>query len=294
MLRRIGLGLLLYSLRIASVHARSLILRRPPTDTGSPSPALIELPALGDSAGKRYRLHVEPGLPRGVVFGVFTKPFDHGFHEAESGFQLDEAGELVSNSKPAPSAGWMTSRSGRGLIPWGRLGEVALVSSDRAVRIFAKTIPYPITAYDGVCKVSLELADHLGDRFVASGAGFPPGDEVVTELRYSGSLLIRSERRISPEGLLMPELHLTPGCRCRPRRPLYSQGPILRGFGRVRLGGAGSQSALRKLGSLAQASSVGNHTTWRAPTAAAWVRTSDAPEGRPKCGRQRPTNVIAL
>ena len=107
----------------------------------------------------------------------FTKPSPDSSSMKPASWCRTEAGS---------SAGWMTSRSGRGLIPWGRLGEVALVSSDRAVRIFAKTIPYPITAYDGVCKVSLELADHLGDRFVASGAGFPPGDEVVTELRFYG------------------------------------------------------------------------------------------------------------
>lgn len=203
MLRRIGLGLLLFlCVSPASTHDPFLLDGRRPTP--GPPLQLIELPALGDSAEKRYRLHVEPGLPRGVVFGVFTKPFDHGFHEAESGFQLDEAGELVSNE--AGSKRRLDDIAlGPGPYPLGAAWEVALVSSDRAVRIFAKTIPYPITAYDGVCKVSLELADHLGDRFVASGAGFPPGDEVVTELRYSGRL-IRSERRISPEGLLMPEL----------------------------------------------------------------------------------------
>src|SRR5258705_409829 len=93
---------------------------------------------------------------------------------------------------------------GPGPYPLGAAWEAALVSSDRAVRIFAKTVPYPITAADGPCKVSLELSSHVGDRFVASGKGFPPGEDVLTQLRYSGRL-IQKQNRISPAGLLWPD-----------------------------------------------------------------------------------------
>jgi hypothetical protein len=164
---------------------------------------LIELPAIGVSAGKKYRLHVEHGLPRGVVFGVFTRPFDHAFHEAESGFQLEESGDLVSTN-PGSKRRLDDMTFGPGPYPLGAAWEVALVSSDRAVRIFAKTIPYPITAGEGVCKVSLELLSDLGDRFVASGKGFSPGEDVLTQLRYSGRL-IQKQSRVSPEGLLAPD-----------------------------------------------------------------------------------------
>jgi len=203
MFRRIGPALLLFLCSMpASAHDAFILDARRATQ--GPRLELIELAATGVTGGKRYRLHVEPGLPRGVVFGVLTKPFDHGFHEAASEFQLDESGELVSSE--AGSKRRLDDMSfGPGPYPLGAAWEAALVSSDRAVRVFAKTVPYPITAADGACRVSLELSSHLGDRFVASGKGFPPGEGVLTQLRYSGRL-IQKQSRISPAGLLPPDL----------------------------------------------------------------------------------------
>src|SRR5712675_3540119 len=95
MLRRIGFASLFY-LCSSPAPAHDAFILDARRATSGPRLELIELPAAELTEGKRYRLHVEPGLPRGVIFGVFTKPFDHGFHEAEPGFQLDESGDLVS------------------------------------------------------------------------------------------------------------------------------------------------------------------------------------------------------
>ena len=173
--------------------------------TPGPRLELIELPAVAGSSEKKYRLRVGAGLPRGVTFGVFTKPFDHAFHEAASGFRLDESGSLVSDDSGGAGRHRLDAIAfGPGRYPAGAPWEVALVSSDRDLRIFARVVPYPIVATDGSCRVSLELASHLGDRFSASGAGFPPGEEVTSELRYSGRQ-IQKHVRISPEGLLPPD-----------------------------------------------------------------------------------------
>src|SRR6266480_222053 len=203
MFRRVGL-ILVFSLCVSPASAHDAFILDARRATPGPRLELIELPAIGVPVGKRYRLHVEPGLPRGVVFGVFTKPFDHGFHEAEPGFQVDESGDLVS-SEAGSKRRLDDMTFGPGPYPLGATWEVALVSSDRAIRIFSKTIPYPIVASDGTCAVSLELASHLGDRFMASGKGFPAGEDVLTQLRYSGRLIQR-QSRISPLGLLGPDL----------------------------------------------------------------------------------------
>lgn len=204
MLRRAGLALSLF-LCAAPASAHDAFLLDARRATPGPRLELVELPAAPGSSAKRYRLQVGPGLPRGVVFGVFTRPFDHGYHELESGFQLDETGALA-----VPGAGGARKRLddlvlGPGPYPLGAAWEAALVSSDRAVRIFAKVIPHPLTATAGSCKLSLELASHLGDRFTASGSGFPPGEEAATEQRYSGRS-IQKRNRVSAEGLLTPEL----------------------------------------------------------------------------------------
>ena len=57
---------------------------------------LTELPSTTTPASTtaRYRLRAF-GLPRGVVFGVWTKEFGHAFHEVATGFQVDPSGGLV-------------------------------------------------------------------------------------------------------------------------------------------------------------------------------------------------------
>jgi hypothetical protein len=184
---------------------------------------LTELPSTTtpSSATPRYRLHAF-GLPRGVVFGVWTRDFGHSFHEVATGFQMDGSGVMVSNELDGASWGW---RWWRWLVksqpqrldemalgpgpsyPRGAVWEVALASVDQTLTALAKVIPYPITARDGACTVSLELASRRGDRFVTSGAGFDPGDEVITESRYA-ERMIRKRWRISPEGLLPPDVIL--------------------------------------------------------------------------------------
>jgi len=92
-----------------------------------------------------------------------------------------------------------------GPYPRGAGWEVALVSADRALRAFAKVIPHPMTARDGPCTISLELISHRGDRFLASGAGFTPEEEVLIEARYAGRVM-QKRLHISSEGLLPPEI----------------------------------------------------------------------------------------
>ena len=160
--------------------------------------ALIELPRATASAPIQYRLQAV-GMPQGVIFGVFTKDFAHSFHEVAAGFQVDESGNMVSSESNG------TGQPRRldeivlepGPYPLGAAWEVALVSSDRAFRAFAKVIPHPITARDGPCTISLELISYRGDRFLVSGAGFAPGDDIITESRYAGRV-IQKRQQISP------------------------------------------------------------------------------------------------
>lgn len=163
---------------------------------------LIELTRTIVPSVPKYRLETA-GLPTAVVFGVWAKDFGHSFHELASGFQVDDSGNLVSRE---PAGGEPSRRLDQmafdpGPYPRGAVWEVAIVSADRALKAFAKVIPYPIVASDGTCKVSLELVSHRGERFLASGSGFAPGEDVLTESRYFGRV-IQKRRRISTEGLL--------------------------------------------------------------------------------------------
>jgi hypothetical protein len=163
---------------------------------------LTELPSAVPESRVKYRLTAN-GLPQGVTFGLFSKDFSHSFHEVATGFKVDETGSFVSTE---------IRNGGRylrfddivlepGPYPKGAAWEVALVSADRAIRAFAKVIPYPITSRDRTCSVSLELVSQRGDRFIATGSGFAPEEDIITESQYSGRI-IQKQKRVSPEGVL--------------------------------------------------------------------------------------------
>lgn len=191
---------------LSSAQAHDPFLLDARRATAGPRLELIELPPAAGAVGKRYRVSVEPGLAKGIVYGVFTKPYDHGFHEVEPGFQQDENGNLVSQGTSDARPRRLDEMTfGPGAYPRGAAWELALVAADKSVRLFTKAIPHPIVASNGTCTVSLELVSHLGDRFSASGTGFPPGDEVTTEIQYSGRV-IKKQRRVSSDGRLPPEL----------------------------------------------------------------------------------------
>lgn len=191
------LGFLACALPVASHEEFVLDSRRA---TPGPRLELIALPASTNKASLNYHLHVEAGLPRKVLFRLLTKDFSHGFHTVASGFQVDDSGNLVSTE-----AGERTRLDEitltPGPYPRGAAWEVALVSADRNIRLFAKAIPYPIVAHDGACTVSLELLSQRGDRFLASGSGFIPGDDVITESRYSGRA-VQKHKEVSSAELL--------------------------------------------------------------------------------------------
>jgi hypothetical protein len=167
--------------------------------TPGPRLELIPLPLDNNAAPRsKYRLEVEAGLPRDVLFRVLTKDFSHGFHTVGSGFQLDDSGHLVSTETRKPvRLNEMIFEPGP--YPRGAAWEIALISADRNIRLFAKTIPYPILGHDGPCTISLELLSQRGDRFLALGSGFIPGDEVITESRYSGRVVQKRKEVSSAE-----------------------------------------------------------------------------------------------
>jgi hypothetical protein len=167
---------------------------------------LSEIPS-PPGASVAYRLRAT-GVPRHVTFDVFARAFRQPFRELAAGFRLDETGRLVANdpgeARPQP-LDTMTFRPGP--YPRGAVWEVALISQDRTISAFARVIPLPLVARDGPCAIALELVSHRGERFLAVGTGFVPGEEVVVESRYAGQAT-RKQRRISAEGQLPPEIIL--------------------------------------------------------------------------------------
>ena len=53
--------------------------------------------------------------------------------------------------------------------------------------------------------MSLELVSRRGDRFMASGAGFAPGEEVSIESQGSGRI-VQKRQRVGGDGRLAPDV----------------------------------------------------------------------------------------
>jgi hypothetical protein len=166
------------------------------------------LPQTANGPDPRYRLQAF-GFPKGIKLLLWSKEFDHSIHQLSSVFQVDKSGNVIaSNSGRGGRPRRLEEMSfDRGPYPRGARWEVALVSVDRKLQAFAKAIPYPITARDRNCEIALELVSHRGVKFLASGSGFFPGDEVITESRYADRVIVK-RARISAEGLFPPQVIL--------------------------------------------------------------------------------------
>lgn len=142
---------------------------------------LVELPRSAPGDPAKYRLRAT-GLPEDTAFGVWTKSFGRDFVEVVSGLRPDI--ELDPGPYPRGAAWW-----------------VAIASEDHKTAAFARVIPYPIAARDGACSISLELISVYGNRFIAIGSGFPPGEEVDIESHASGTVS-RKRQRVYADGVL--------------------------------------------------------------------------------------------
>jgi hypothetical protein len=162
---------------------------------------LVEIPSAQPSpTSPRYRLRVQ-GLPAEVTFGIWTKAFGSSFRELVDGFRADETGALVRVGDDGGPVRLDEVVLEPGPYAPGAAWEVALISADKTIAAFARVVPRPIAAKVGACAVSLELVSRRGDRFVASGSGFAPGEEVTIESHDSGEA-IRKRQRVGADGRL--------------------------------------------------------------------------------------------
>lgn len=204
MLARIALAMLLAACGSAALARHSSAILDPRRATPGIRIELVELPRSAPAFTARYRLRAE-GVPRGVGFGVWTKRFASDFQEVLPGFSTDDAGALVSKGGPGKPQRLEDVVLEPGPYLKGAAWTVALASDDHKLSAFARVIPYPIGAKDGSCIVALELVSVHGDRFVTTGTGFAPGEDVDVELRFSGRVTHRKQR-VLPDGRLPTDL----------------------------------------------------------------------------------------
>lgn len=158
--------------------------------------------------------HLETsGFPAEKTYTVWMKQsVDQKIVPFISGYSTDASGKLVCPPESQPSA----SVTGDMPIPCAKLsmpleqfpfsigryhkGEplnLAVVSTDGAVKVFASAYPFPIQARDGNCSLTVELEDTSGNMFVIRGDGFEPGETVKTSSTWEPEA---GSQHASPEG----------------------------------------------------------------------------------------------
>jgi hypothetical protein len=155
------------------------------------------------NGSRGYRL-TALGFPQGVSFAVLTKRFDGHFEEVASALEATEEGNLVSHAdRQLQRLDNMVLQPGP--YPRGATWEVAIVSVDRTLSAFAKVIPVPLEVRDRSCAVALELVSRRGMRFLVSGYGFEP-EENVTIMRTYGGRSVERRQRVAADGRLRPQV----------------------------------------------------------------------------------------
>jgi hypothetical protein len=206
-LRALGLALVLcaYAVPVAARHGGVVIDARRAT----PGVQLTLVEKASPGPRTTYGL-VAAGVPRGVLFGVWTKDFGQPFQQVASGFRLNELGVLEALDDAGRPQRLEEIALDPGSYPRGAVWEVALVSADHVIMAFAKVVPRPIAAQQGACSLSLELVSGRGDRFLAATLGFTPGEPVVVELQQAQGTT-EKRVRVLPDGRLLDVItHGTP------------------------------------------------------------------------------------
>ena len=102
------------------------------------------------------------------------------------GVKIDESGQL------SPKTALLVSD-----YVTGEWIKAALISTDGAVKAFAKAIPFPVEAKSGPCRIWIELITKTA--FLAWGEGFSPG-ETVQIISQSADELVEGSIDVSKDG----------------------------------------------------------------------------------------------
>ena len=134
---------------------------------------------------------VTDGFPTDKVYETYLYSTRHKMQGSKpallhSGGQIDESGEL--SAEPGILVANYVE---------GEWIEFALISTDGAIKAFAKAIPFPFEAKSGSCRVWVELITK--DVFLAWGEGFVPG-ETIQIISQSGDELVEGSIDVSNDG----------------------------------------------------------------------------------------------
>jgi hypothetical protein len=115
------------------------------------------------------------GLPQDQTYTLSGKNFFDESPLQLGEFRIDPSGKLLDLKNGQPFDHFAAGQYAK-----GQALNLALMNSDKSIRVYAKVIPFPIETTDGKgCSLSVELLSRDGLSFLISGQGFEPNEEIM-------------------------------------------------------------------------------------------------------------------
>jgi hypothetical protein len=136
------------------------------------------------------------GVPQAQTYTLLAKNFSDESPMQSSEFRIDDSGKLLDAKNGQPF-----NYFSAGNYAMGQALNMALVNSDRSIKVYAKVIPFPIEATDGKgCRLSAELDSRDGFIFIISGEGFKPNENVTLNRQASNTGFTNSTQQVDAAG----------------------------------------------------------------------------------------------
>jgi hypothetical protein len=115
------------------------------------------------------------GVPRDQTYTLLGKNFSNESPIQLGEFRINDSGNILDTKN-----GQLFDHIAADQYAMGQALNIALMNSDKSIRVYAKVIPFPIEATDGKgCSLSAELLSRDGLSFMISGRGFEPSEEIL-------------------------------------------------------------------------------------------------------------------
>jgi hypothetical protein len=129
------------------------------------------------------------GMSQDQTYTLLGKNFSDESAVQLGEFRIDASGKLLDTKN-----GQRFDHFTAGQYAMGQALNMALMNSDKSIRVYAKVIPFPIEATDGKrCYLSVELLSRDGLSFTISGRGFEPNEEIVDKSRSENEAMETTE-----------------------------------------------------------------------------------------------------
>lgn len=180
----------------------------------NPAPgARLELKEAGRKPGRHGTVityHAEgSGFPTEKTYSLWMmQSGDHKTLRLLTGYQANAAGLLICPGQTQPgdppqphSHCFPLERASIDVDNYhnGEPVNIAIISTDGAVRAYARAYPFPIQAQDGKCTLNVEIANSKFSSFIIRGVGFEPNENIKTSSSF-GDSATPGTQQASPTG----------------------------------------------------------------------------------------------